>query len=150
MENAEPYAAIASRLFEVTRFVRLSKQQWLHDRPDVPIGLVSGLALIDSRGGCHAKELASRSGLDPSTVSRAVAAMVGHGLVQRRVDPADRRASSLVVTDTGHEVLAEARTWFLDLLRRALADWRPDEVEAFALALARFLVAVHQELEAAR
>ena len=93
--------------------------------------------LSRDQAGCHAKELATRSGLDPSTVSRAVAALVAEGLIERRADPTDKRASILVLTAAGSDALADARAFYLGLLSRALADWHPDEVAAFTAALAR-------------
>ena len=44
---------------------------------------------------------------DPSTVSRQVAALVKDGLLERRADPADGRASLLVLTEKADAVLAD-------------------------------------------
>ncbi|MEU5691925.1 MarR family winged helix-turn-helix transcriptional regulator [Actinosynnema sp. NPDC020468] len=130
---------LADRLRDLLRVVRLVKQVRSEQHPSVPTGLVGTLTLIDrmSADGCHAKELALRSGLDPSTVSRAVGALVAHGLVERRLDPGDRRASVLVVTDAGRAALADARSWYGELTRRALASWSPDDVRALTTALGR-------------
>jgi DNA-binding MarR family transcriptional regulator len=147
--------AIAGHLHELSRVVRQSKQHWMQHRPGVPAGLLAGLALIESASpdGCHAKELAERSGLDPSTVSRAIAGLVSHGLVARVSDPGDRRATSLTLTPAGIAALAEARTWFATFLKQALAGWPPAEIDAFAENLGRFLADVHshqRDWEAAR
>jgi DNA-binding MarR family transcriptional regulator len=133
----DAHEVIAGHLFEVGRFVRDSKQQRLRAYPDTSVGMVAGLAMIGS--GCHVKDLAGRTGLDPSTVSRAVAAMVSHGLVQRCADPDDRRASVLELTDAGQAALDEARDWFLGFLRTALASWTPADVAALGDLLGRFL-----------
>ncbi|TQM78459.1 DNA-binding MarR family transcriptional regulator [Saccharothrix saharensis] len=145
---------LEDRLRDLLKVVRMVKQ-----RPHaLAPGLIGTLSLIDRAGsdatGCHAKELASSAGLDPSTVSRAVAALVTNGLVERRADPADGRASILVVTERGHAALADARDWYDRLLGRALADWSPEEVEALTRALGRLTTdvegALGSTLEAAR
>ncbi|MFF3868317.1 MarR family winged helix-turn-helix transcriptional regulator [Micromonospora sp. NPDC001898] len=129
---------LVMRMFGLLKSVRMIKQRRADDRPSVPIGLVGMLIQIDQAAGCHARELASRTGLDPSTVSRAVASLVSHGLVERRTDPADRRASWLATTPKGQSALADANGWYAELIERALADWTPGEVAALCAALGRF------------
>ncbi|MFU8871739.1 MarR family winged helix-turn-helix transcriptional regulator [Micromonospora sp. SL4-19] len=148
---------LGTRLRDLLTGVRLLRQHRVDERPAVPSGLVGLLLLIDGHGGgCHARELADRSRLDPSTVSRAVAALVAHGLVERRTDPADRRASRLTVTEAGRAALAEASDWYGQVLTRALDDWTPGEVAALSAALGRFTrdlevaLAHHDNLEDAR
>lgn len=143
---------LATQLLELSQLIRKARQQWLRERPDVPIGTVSILKLIDevgpaADGGCHAKDLAGRSGLDPSTVSRAVAAAVAQGLVERGVDSADRRASTLTLTPAGHELLGAAGDWFGALIGRALADWPDGDAERVSADLGRFSNALSAVLE---
>ena len=143
---------LATQLLELSQLIRKARQQWLRERPDVPIGTVSILKLIDeigtaADGGCHAKDLAERSGLDPSTVSRAVAAAVGQGLVERRVDNADRRASTLALTLDGRDLLAAASAWFGALIGRALSDWPVGDAERVSCDLGRLVAAFSAVLE---
>ncbi|MEH1163964.1 MarR family winged helix-turn-helix transcriptional regulator [Micromonospora sp. CPCC 205539] len=145
------------RLYDLVRSVRLLRQRRADERQSVPPGLVGMLLQIDQlSSGCHARELVHRTRLDPSTVSRSVAALVAHDLVERRPDPTDRRASFLAVTPAGQAALADIRGWYGEVLERALADWTRDEVRAFSGALDRFArdieVALgnHDNLEAAR
>ncbi|MEU5904478.1 MarR family winged helix-turn-helix transcriptional regulator [Micromonospora sp. NPDC047467] len=144
------------RLYDLVRTVRLLKQRRADERQAVAPGLLGLLMQIDqSSSGCQARELARRTRLDPSTVSRSVAALVADGLVERRPDPADKRASLLVITPAGRAALAESFGWYGGVLDRALADWTPDEVNALSGALDRFArdieVALgnHDNLEAA-
>ncbi|KAB1907201.1 MarR family winged helix-turn-helix transcriptional regulator [Micromonospora sp. AMSO31t] len=149
---------LVARLQDLLTGVRLLKQRRADDRPAVPPGLVGLLRHIDGDGvtGCHARDLAERSRLDPSTVSRAVAALVADGLVDRRADPQDRRASHLTITPAGRAAMTEAYDWYGGVLSRALADWTPGEVAALSAALARLTrdleVALtrHDNLEDAR
>ncbi|WP_197698170.1 MarR family winged helix-turn-helix transcriptional regulator [Micromonospora viridifaciens] len=130
---------LGTRLHGLLTGVRLLRQRRVDERPAVPSGLVGLLMLIDRcASGCHARDLAERGRLDPSTVSRAVAALVAHGLVDRRTDPIDRRASQLTITPAGRAALAETSDWYGQVLNRALADWTPDQVTEFSAALGRF------------
>ncbi|MBU2665293.1 MarR family winged helix-turn-helix transcriptional regulator [Actinoplanes bogorensis] len=143
---------LATQLLELSQLVRKARQQWLRERPDVPIGTIGLLKHIDDIGTgddrcCHAKDLAGRSGLDPSTVSRAVAAAVGQSLVERRVDDTDRRAAALALTPAGRELIVAAHAWFGDLLEHALADWEPMEVRRLSLGLGSFIGALSGVLE---
>lgn len=134
---------IGDRLHDLLRVVRLLKHQRSAERPAIPPGLVGLLGQIDRMpSGCHARELAIQSSLDPSTISRAVAALVTGGLVAREPDPHDGRASVLVVTDKGRQAIAEALEWYLGALGQALADWTPDEIATFGHGLARFTQAL--------
>ncbi|MGQ5264824.1 MarR family winged helix-turn-helix transcriptional regulator [Micromonospora sp. ZYX-F-536] len=145
------------RLYDLVRTVRLLKQRRADERPAIPAGLLGMLVQIDQRAsGCHARELAQQTRLDPSTVSRSVAALVAQGLVERRPDPTDKRATFLAVTPAGRAALADSHGWYGEVLDRALADWTPGEVRALSAALGRFAgdieVALgnHDNLEAAR
>ncbi|WP_320064422.1 MarR family winged helix-turn-helix transcriptional regulator [Micromonospora sp. RTGN7] len=139
---------LGARLYDLLKSVRLIKQRRVDDRPAVPIGLFGMLMQIEQQPtGCHARELAVRTGLDPSTVSRAVASLVAHGMVERDADPADRRANCLTVTPAGVVALTDTYDWYAELLDRALADWSPDEVATLCAALGRFTRDVENALE---
>ncbi|MEU4675539.1 MarR family transcriptional regulator [Micromonospora sp. NPDC023737] len=148
---------LVHRLQGLLRGVRLIKQRRAEERPIIPLGLVGILSQLDGLAdGCHARELALRARLDPSTVSRAVATLVSHGLVERRPDPVDRRAQVLALTPDGRTALTDTHDWYARLLDRALAGWTADEVAALSAGLRRFTrdleVALenHENLEAAR
>lgn len=76
---------------------------------------------------------------DASTISRQAATLVKRGVLERRADPDDGRASVLAVTDFGREVAAEMRVRRNRGLQQILADWAPAEREVFAGLLLRFV-----------
>jgi DNA-binding MarR family transcriptional regulator len=149
---------LRGRLHDVLKAVRVFKSHQPPRRTPIPTGIVGVLGVIDglstpatdpasasdatsmrvAAGGCHVKDLAAHSALDPSTVSRAVAALVRLGLVRRTADPTDGRASCLALTAAGRDALSETHQWYDDLLADALADWTPRELTAFAGMLRRF------------
>jgi DNA-binding MarR family transcriptional regulator len=75
---------------------------------------------------------------DPSTVSRQVAALVRDGMLERRADPADGRASLLVLTPKAEEVLAEHDQIRLEYFAQMLDGWSDTDLSRFAGLLSRF------------
>src|ERR1700742_756817 len=81
--------------------------------------LITRLAV---EGPSRLSELAEKMQADPSTVSRQVANLVNDGYVERRADPADGRASLLVVTERGRQLYAEHLRLRNEHYQRLLAD----------------------------
>jgi DNA-binding MarR family transcriptional regulator len=143
---------LRERLRDLLKAVRVLKGHLPPHRTAIPTGMAGLLATIDAmatpgcgeragpadRHGCHVKDLAAHNALDPSTVSRAVAALVRLGLVRRTADPTDGRASFLALTDRGQAALTETHESYDHLLTGALRDWSPRELAAFAAMLHRF------------
>lgn len=94
-------------------------------------------------GPSRSSELAAAVHSDPSTVSRQVAALVRDGLVERRADPEDGRASVLAPTAAGVELLEEQRRRLGLALARVVKQWDPEDVSRFLELLERF-VADHE------
>ena len=89
-------------------------------------------------GAQRASALAETACVDPSTVSRQVAQLVERGLVERRADPDDGRATLLVPTEAGcaaHAAMLERRRRSFALL---LADWSDEDVDTLTRLLQRY------------
>ncbi|MFL6071687.1 MAG: MarR family winged helix-turn-helix transcriptional regulator [Actinomycetes bacterium] len=74
-------------------------------------------------GPLRASELADRSLLDLSTVSRHLSALESDGYITRTADPADGRAHLLAVTKSGQKLVRQARAQRLAMLADALKGW---------------------------
>lgn len=81
--------------------------------------------------------LASAFGLDPSTITRQVQALEKAGLVQRRIDEVDRRASILDLSTGGREVLGRTRAYRRGRLEEVLADWPTSDRNELARLLTK-------------
>jgi DNA-binding MarR family transcriptional regulator len=90
-------------------------------------------------GPSRSSALAAAVHSDPSTVSRQVAALVRDGLVERRSDPEDGRASVLVPTEAGLAVLEEQRRRIGLGLARIVRQWAPEDVDTFLDLFERFV-----------
>lgn len=150
---------LLARVRDVLKAVRLFKNQQHPRHSTLLMGTLGVLAKIDEIGadaGCHSKDLAAHTALDPSTISRAVTALVRTGMVVREADPHDGRASVLALTPEGREVLDDVHGWYDDRLADALRDWTAQDLTALATLLQRFSddlivrFTTNQTLEAAR
>ena len=66
-------------------------------------------------------DLADRLGVSDPTASRAVDALVDHGLVERAPDRADRRAVRISLTPRGRTMVEERKRRVLDAVLPAIA-----------------------------
>lgn len=97
------------------------------------------LATLAGFGECRSSTLAEAVFSDPSTVSRQVAGLVKDGLVERRADPADGRASVLAVTEAGRELLAERSRMRIEAFERLFESWPEEDYRSFADLFERFV-----------
>ncbi|WP_354637795.1 MarR family winged helix-turn-helix transcriptional regulator [Kitasatospora camelliae] len=103
---------------------------------EVTYPVLSGLART---GPVAAAELGPEIGLDRSGVSRRASRLEAAGLLRRRPDPADQRAVLLELTDRGAETVRVMRARLAARVADSLSGWPPEEAEAFARGLARFV-----------
>lgn len=108
------------------------------------------MVLVDlvKNGPRRATDLAGQICADPSTVSRQVAALVKAGLVARKADPEDGRASILVPTESG---VAQAHSRISKRGRSigaVVASWPESDRTAFVELLSRFETALEAQRDA--
>lgn len=91
----------------VTRLRRALRASIRTDYPweTLPMAQVELLQVLGEHSPARISDLATRQRLAPSTVSGLIGQMINAGLVIREVDPADRRASVVTLTDAGREQL---------------------------------------------
>ena len=78
------------------------------------------LARLQRCEGVKQKELAEALDLEPITLSRLVDKLASAGLVERRADPADRRAHRLYLTEKSAPALGALGALAEDVMGRAL------------------------------
>ena len=114
-----------------------------------PEGAQSTLAVLElarllGDGEHRLSEIAELRGVDQSVISRQIGELEHRGLVCRRPDPSDRRASLVRLTPAGHDVLDHARALRQEWLRGALARSPVADVRTAA----RLVAALAEELHA--
>jgi DNA-binding MarR family transcriptional regulator len=98
------------------------------------------LGTLKHIGPVRSNALAEAVYSDPSTISRQVAGLVKDGLIERRADPADGRASLLAVTEKALALLEARYRQRSCSLARMLTHWPVEDRERFVELLERFLV----------
>jgi DNA-binding MarR family transcriptional regulator len=96
------------------------------------------LVIVERLGPIGVVDLAGRVGRDHTTVSRQVAKLESHGLVERRAGIEDGRVRQVVVTLKGR-AMTDAVDAARDRLGRALfARWEQKEIDEFVRLLRKF------------
>jgi DNA-binding MarR family transcriptional regulator len=135
-------AEVADSVIELVRTVRRSKaRQPAAASDDVDSATQMLLRTAAAEGPTRASALATCVQSDLSTISRQVTVLVTRGLLERRADPVDGRASLLVVTDAGRAMIAEHERARMIFFEEVLAGWTPGERGHFARLLERFTAA---------
>jgi DNA-binding MarR family transcriptional regulator len=96
---------------------------------------LSALGVIARRGPLRLSELAEIESVNPTMLSRVVAALDDAGLVRRRTDPDDRRAGLLEVTASGRRTHDRLRAERGRVLAVGLERLNADDVAAVEAAL---------------
>ena len=107
--------------------------------PGLRRGAVQPLLRLHRVGVERVSGLASGLGLDATTITRHLDDLEARGLITRRPDPADRRATLVRLTPQAVARLDAADADRRTRLRELLADWPADERYEFARLLSRFV-----------
>lgn len=93
------------------------------------------LGRLDREGPRSTVELASAEHVRPQSMGQTLGELEADGLIVRRPDPADRRRTTLELTEAGRTALEEDRRRRDGWLARAIADGlSPEEQEVLAEA----------------
>lgn len=89
-------------------------------------------------GPARIGDLATRSGVEPSTVSRHVRMLESRGWLVKLPDADDRRAMQASVTADGAALVAAVERERHTLLDQALDGWSEDDIDRFVELMNRF------------
>jgi len=87
------------------------------------------------------KTLGMELGLDRTTTADVIRRLQERGLVERRVNPGDRRSRQAVITPQGRRVMARLRDRVARVQQRMVEPLSPAEREVFLALLARLVEA---------
>lgn len=103
-----------------------------------PVGIGRGQGVPVGEPAAVAVRLAAEIGIDRSVASRHASRLEKAGLLRREPDPDDRRATLLVLTQAGEQLIAAMRRRLAEAVGGYLATWPPDDAAAFARSLHLF------------
>jgi DNA-binding MarR family transcriptional regulator len=103
------------------------------------------LQVLSSSRGMTAGELARALHVTTGATTRVIDSLVDAGHARREWDPEDRRRILVSVTPSAQRVLERARQGLREDTRKALGEYRPEELEAILrfLTETRGLVSAH-------
>jgi DNA-binding MarR family transcriptional regulator len=99
------------------------------------------LVAVLERPGSGQKQVAERMGVDAVNFGQMIDELEGKGLVERKIDPNDRRARELYVTERGAALRRRLSPSLLAAQERLLAPLSPDERTALLDMLVRVVEA---------
>ena len=100
------------------------------------------LSHVMEQGPVRASDLVGSFGMDKGGISRQVQQLVALGLVERRPDPDDRRATQLVATADAVRRVAEMQRVRRDRFDQRLAAWSDEDLARFARQLGSYNAAL--------
>ena len=103
--------------------------------------LWSVMATVQEAPGSGQKRGADRMGVDAVNFGQMIDVLEGKGLIERRVDPGDRRARKLYVTEQGASLRERLRPTLLSAQERLLAPLSKAERAALLDMLVRVIEA---------
>jgi DNA-binding MarR family transcriptional regulator len=128
-------AAVAADLRALLRQMNRRLRQQA-DFGDLTRSQLNVLSLLEREGPATVSDLARAEGMRPQSMGATVAALEEAGLVRREPHPADRRKSSISLSEAAREQIAAKRLIRQDWLQRALSrELSPEELERVSEAL---------------
>jgi DNA-binding MarR family transcriptional regulator len=116
---SEPAAVAADLRALLRQLNRRLRQQ--ADFGDLTRSQLNVLSLLEREGPATVSDLARAEGVRPQSMGATVGALEEAGLVRRAPDPADRRKSSISLSEAAREQISAKRLIRQDWLQRALS-----------------------------
>jgi DNA-binding MarR family transcriptional regulator len=115
--------------------LRLSRRLRKHDLAGLTPSQLSTLSSVDKTGPVRLGDLAAAERIAPSTLTRLVNVLEDRGYLLRQPAPDDARASLVMLTASGHDVLERIRDEATSLLAEMIGTLPPGQLAALDAAL---------------
>ena len=138
MQNTGDIEQVAAGFFQLGLYLR-SKQWRNAERSGLTSTQISILGFLKRRGPNRVMALAKLVGITEATASRAISTLERKGLVEKRADPDDGRATRISLTATGIRLLSR-QSEFPEALMAALAGLDPIESTVLHRVLSKIIL----------
>jgi DNA-binding MarR family transcriptional regulator len=137
--EASPLVAVEASLRQLFRWGNLPRlRERLTSRAGVQLDKASNSLIAPlEQGSLRVSEIAQRSGVDISTASRQIVELERAGVVRRKSDVADARASILDLTPLGRRHLKKLAVARQAMLGEILEDFSNEDLSQLARLLER-------------
>jgi DNA-binding MarR family transcriptional regulator len=85
------------------------------------------MTMVAAQPGMSQQQLHEKTAIDPSSMVAVIDELEARGLAERRPNPDDRRARTIVLTEQGEQALKRTRTVAAELQREFFAALTADE-----------------------
>lgn len=102
---------------------------------DISMTAVSTLAMLRSHGPQRVTALAGAQGVAQPSMTAMITSLERAGLVNRRHDPDDRRATLVELTEAGDAYVVDRKRRNIERIADYLGGLRPDDMSALEAAL---------------
>jgi DNA-binding MarR family transcriptional regulator len=115
------------------------------DLTELKPSYMGALLSLWSEDGLKVTELGRRAGLEPSTMTGLLDRMERDGLLERVLDPGNRRELKICLTDAGRTIKDKVAWTADEILKKVLAGISESEMAALKDTLRKVLANVHEE-----
>ncbi|WP_305095153.1 MarR family winged helix-turn-helix transcriptional regulator [Prescottella sp. R16] len=144
--NADPITELESELVDMWRRGRIQTRERARAiDPKLDPACYPLLTILARGDAVPMSELVSDLGIEKSTLTRQIDAVVRLGLVERRPDPHDARARLVALTEPGRARLTALRESTIAEWRERLSRWDPADVRQLTMLLHRLAMSVNRE-----
>ena len=123
-------------LVHALRRTALNRERERLGQKVIPVPL---MAYVVEHPGCTQGEVAAWLCISAASVATSCKRLEAEGLLERRVDPGNRRKNQLYVTDEGHALTLEKRAMFERINERAFAGIDEGDKITFARVLDKMM-----------
>lgn len=144
-DAAEARQRLSEALEALQRITNSQRLDVLHAaRSGIPLGFAAlgVLGRVIRRGPLRMSELAAVGRMHPAALTRQVQLLEAEGMIVRRPDPDDRRASVVRATTKGRNAFRRMQAVNDEIMAEQLADWTPEELDDLVDRMDRLIVAL--------
>ena len=146
MSSEETLRALEHEVGVLVRRVRRSladRARMIH--PDLSAVSYSMLGALQTSGKLRASDLVETFSIDKGAVSRHVAVLLEHGLVEREPDPEDRRAWIISLSAEGARRMEAVQQERREVWQARLGAWGEEELAEFVRGLEHYNASLEQQ-----